>query len=100
MYITWQTIITAGAVVSALSLLIGIILKWHKRYLKQEEQGEQIASLKEQHKTDVHKLKEENCLICFALSACLDGLQQLGANHTVPIAKEKLDKYLNQQAHE
>ena len=48
----------------------------------------------------VHKLKEENCLVCFALSACLDGLQQLGANHTVPIAKEKLDKYLNQQAHE
>lgn len=100
MYIDWQTIITAGAVVSALGMLIGIVLKWHKRYLMQEEQGEEITSLKEHHEADVHRIKEENCLICFALSACLDGLQQLGANHTVPIAKDKLDKYLNQQAHE
>ena len=48
----------------------------------------------------IQRIKDENCLICFGLSACLDGLQQLGANHTVPVAKDKLDKYLNQQAHE
>lgn len=100
MYIDWQTIITAGAVVSALGLLLGIILKIHKWYLKQSNQDKQIAELKQHHEADVHRLKEENCLVCYALSACLDGLQQLGANHTVPIAKEKLDKYLNQQAHE
>lgn len=100
MYIDWQTIITAGAVVSALGLLFGIILKIHKWYLKQSNQDKQIAELKQHHEADVHRLKEENCLVCYALSACLDGLQQLGANHTVPIAKEKLDKYLNQQAHE
>jgi hypothetical protein len=56
--------------------------------LKQEEQDKEIK-----------QIKEEDTLICYALSACLDGLQQLGANHTVPLAKEKLDKYLNQQAH-
>lgn len=59
--------------------------KW---YLKQEKQDKDIAHI-----------KEEDTLIVFALSACLDGLQQLGANHTVPIAKDKLDKYINQQAH-
>lgn len=32
-------------------------------------------------------------------SACLDGLQRLGANHSVPLEKNKLDKYLDQQAH-
>lgn len=32
-------------------------------------------------------------------SACLDGLQRLGANNSVPLAKNKLDKHLNQQAH-
>lgn len=47
----------------------------------------------------IESLKDENCLICFALSACLDGLEQLGANHTVPKARDKLDKYINQQAH-
>lgn len=99
MYITWQTIITAGAVVSALLLLLGILFKVYKWYLKQNEQNNKINELKEQHENDIRSLREENCLMCYALSACLDGLQQLGANHTVPIAKEKLDKYLNQQAH-
>lgn len=100
MYITWQTIITAGAVVSALALLLGILFKGHKWFLKQENQEEEIAEMKKHHEDDVHRLKEENYLICYALSACLDGLMQQGCNHTVPQAKAKLDEYLNQQAHE
>lgn len=100
MYISWQTIITAGAVVSALGILLGVGLKAYKWFLKQDEQSAQIDTLSQQHEEDIRKLKEENCLICYALSAALDGLMQLGANHTVPLAKEKLDKYLNQQAHE
>ncbi len=100
MYIDLQTIITIGGAITAIVLILGILFKGHKWFLKQEEQSKEINTLKEHHEEDVKKIKEENCLVCFALSACLDGLQQLGANHTVPIAKEKLDKYLNQQAHE
>ncbi len=100
MYIGWQTIITAGAVVSALALMLGMLAKVYKWYLKQGEQDSKIDDLKNHHEEDIHRIKEELFIICFALSACLDGLQQLGANHNVPIAKEKVDKYLNQQAHE
>lgn len=100
MYITWQTIITAGAVVSAALLILGVFAKGHKWFLKQENQDDRIKKLTEHHEEDVQRIKEENCLICYALSACLDGLIQLGCNHTVPDAKQKLDKYLNQQAHE
>lgn len=99
-YIDWQTIITAGAVVTALGAFIGLFLKVHKWFLKQEGQDVKLDELKRHHDADVKRINDENCLICFALSACLDGLQQLGANHTVPVAKEKLDKYLNQQAHD
>ena len=81
-------IITGVSLVTALGVVFGLIFKAHKWYLKQEKQDEEIK-----------RIKEEDTLICFALSACLDGLQQLGANHTVPVAKDKLDKYLNQQAH-
>ncbi len=88
MYITWQTIITSGSVLAAATAIFAMIFKVHKWYLQQEAQTTEIA-----------RMKEENTLICYALSACLDGLQQLGANHTVPLAKDKLDKYLNQQAH-
>lgn len=88
MTITAQTIITAAAVIGALVTIFSIVFAVYRWYLKQEKQDKDIA-----------QIKKENTLICFALSACLDGLQQLGANHTVPVAKDKLDKYLNQQAH-
>ena len=85
---TATTIITVASVVTALGVILGFVFKWHKWFLKQEKQDEEIK-----------QIKEEDTLICYALSACLDGLMQLGANHTVPIAKEKLDKFLNIQAH-
>ena len=83
-----DTIITAAAIITALGVIFGVIFAVYRWYLKQEKQDKDIA-----------RINEEDTLIVFALSACLDGLQQLGANHTVPIAKDKLDKYINQQAH-
>lgn len=99
MYVNGQTIITVGSIVAALGGLLGIFCKVHKWYLRQEEQNEEIKALQKLHKADIKGVKEENALVCYALFACLDGLQQLGANHTVPVAKDKLDKYLNQKAH-
>ena len=81
-------VITAASLITALGIIIGLVCRIYKWYLKQERQNEEIK-----------KIKEEDTLVCFALSACLDGLIQLGANHTVPIAKEKLDKHLNKTAH-
>lgn len=83
-----DTIITIAAVIGALGVIFGVVFAVYRWYLKQEKQDKDIAHI-----------KEEDALIVFALSACLDGLQQLGANHTVPIAKDKLDKYINQRAH-
>lgn len=100
MYIGWDTIITAGAVISALALVIGILAKGYKWLLKQNKQSEDIAELKKHHDEDIKSLKEETRLICFGLSACLDGLIQQGCNHTVPDAKQMLDEYLNKLAHE
>ena len=53
MVITFQTIITAAAVISAVGVLLGLILKVHKWYLKQEKQDEEIR-----------RIKEENALLC------------------------------------
>ena len=82
------TLITAASVLSAITAIFALIFRGYRWYQKQEKQDKDIA-----------RIKEENTLIVFALSACLDGLSQLGANHSVPVAKEKLDKYINQQAH-
>lgn len=75
-------------IISALTIIVGVIFACYRWYLKQNKQDE-----------DIKAIKEENTLICFALRACLDGLEQLGANHTVPVAKEKLEKHLNILAH-
>lgn len=99
MYITANTIIIAGSVLGVIATVIGMILKVHKWYLRQEELIAEVKALREHHKEDIDRVNAENTLICYALSACLDGLGQLGANHSVTEAKNKLDKHLNQQAH-
>ena len=87
-----EIIIKIGAVVGAIVAIVTIISKIFKFIERQKQQDAEIDRLKK-------RVEKENTLICYGLSACLDGLQQLGANHTVPKAKDKLDKYLNQQAH-
>lgn len=75
-------------IISALTIIAGVIFACYRWYLRQNKQDD-----------DIKAIKEENTLICYALQACLDGLEQLGANHTVPKAKEKIEKHLNVSAH-
>ena len=91
-----QDIITAGAVVSAVLLLIGCAVKLFRWVNHQAEQDERMDRIEKAAASE----RKELTLIVYALSACLDGLGQLGANHTVPVAKDKLDKYINKQAHQ
>ncbi|MBQ3418168.1 MAG: branched-chain amino acid ABC transporter permease [Ruminococcus sp.] len=51
-------------------------------------------------KKEIKALKKENTLLCYCLAACLDGLNQLGANGTVSEASKKMSKYLNLAAHD
>lgn len=97
--ITANTIITAASVLAGVVAIGTALIKLYKRSQKPNENSREIAQLREQHEQDIKQIKYENTLICYGLSACLDGLQQLGCNHTVPDAKEKLEKHLNQQAH-
>lgn len=87
--ITAQSLITAAAAISAVLAIAGVVFAVYRWYLRQNKQNDEIK-----------RIKSENTLICYGLSAALDGLIQLGANHSVTMAKEKLDKHLNQQAHE
>ena len=82
-------ILKVAEILAALAAVGGAVFGVVKWVLRQNKQDE-----------DIRSMKEEQTLICFALKACLDGLEQLGANHTVPVAKDKLEKYLNQKAHD
>lgn len=88
MYITTGTIITFGSVIGALAVILGLAAKSYKWYLKQNTKDQEIE-----------QLKEEQCIICYGLLSCLDGLKQLGANGNVTVAHEKLEKHINRSAH-
>lgn len=77
-----------AALMGAIGVIFGVIFAVYRWYLRQKDQDK-----------DIRALKEEQALICYALRACLDGLEQLGANHTVPDARERLEKHLNLEAH-
>ena len=85
---TANTIILIGSLLTALILIGTTVGKIHTWFLKQEQQDVQIANL-----------KEEQRVLCKGISACLDGLEQLGCNHSVPIAKQELEEHLNSAAH-
>ena len=84
MYVTGDTIIRFATVLGALGTL-GALL--YRRFRWKEQQKAQQA-------------KKEQCVICYGLLATLDGLKQLGANGNVSDAYQRLEKHLNQSAHE
>lgn len=49
---------------------------------------------------DIENIKKEQKMTFKALNACLDGLEQLGCNHTVTQTKKELEDWLIAQAHD
>lgn len=88
MYIDVDTVIRAAAVLSALSVICGVIL-WCFRFVeRQKKQDKEIAAV-----------CEEQTIMCFGILACLKGLKEQGCNGPVTEALGKLEKHLNKQAH-
>ena len=89
MTITSETIILTASLVTAMITIGGIALAIVKWVFRQQEQDK-----------DIKNIKEEQCLLTYGVLACLDGLEQLGANSTVSETKHKIDNHLNQKAHD
>lgn len=89
MYISSNTIVSAATLMGAVIAIFSMIFTIYRWYLRQNKQD-----------VDIKHMKEEMTLLCYCMSATLDGLLQQGCNHTVPEAKDKLDKYLNKKAHD
>ncbi len=89
MYITVDHIITFGSLLAAIAAIFGIIFAIYRWYLKQNKQDDEIA-----------KLKEEQTLLTYGILACLKGLSEKGCNGPVTEAINKIEKHINQRAHE
>lgn len=100
MAITVSSIITFASLLGALASIFAVLYKILKWFEKQQKQDDKIKELEEKHKEDVKEIRAEQRVICSGVLACLDGLEQLGCNHSVPKAKEQLEEHLNKIAHQ
>ncbi len=81
-------LVATVAAIAAILTLMGYIHRLMKWF---EHDREQDAAMK--------AVKDEQRILCVALAACLDGLEQLGANHSVTRAKKELIDHIQKQAH-
>ena len=100
MLITWETIITAGKVIGALTA-IGALLFSIVRFIdRQKVLEKELVELRDIHCSDMSNLNEEQRLLMYGVLACLKGLQEQGCNGPVTEAIDTLEKYINKKAHE
>ncbi len=89
MYIDANTIITISAVLAALGGIGGVVVWCIKFVDRQKKQDKELAAI-----------RKEQTRICYGVLACLKGLKEKGCNGPVTAALDKLEKHLNQAAHE
>ena len=97
--VTWQSVITAAAVVGAVIALVTYFSKVVQWVDKQNKQDEAIKGLSKHHEEDIASIKEEQALLIDGILACLKGLQEKGCNGPVTLAINQYEKYLNEKAH-
>ena len=109
--LTPQTVVTAGAVVTAALLLFRRVAGGVRWFDRQERHSADLETLKIKHEADMAALKRvlaedmqginrEQQLLTYGVLACLKGLQEKGCNGPVTEAIQKIEKYLNAKAHE
>lgn len=103
LHITTQNIITAAALVAAIIALAGYVFRardWVKRQDKQDQSNESaVKDLKEHHDSDIKVINTELQLLTYGILSCLKGLQEKGCNGPVTEAISKIEKHLNEKAH-
>ena len=82
-------IIEAAGVITAVSIIGAALFSLFMFYIDSKRQKEEIKNI-----------KKEQTVICYALTACLNGLHQLGANGEVTEVLTMMNKHINKAAHD
>lgn len=83
-----EIILSAGAVLSALAVIGGIVAGVYKAFVMNRKQTEVI-----------HCIQHEQRILCKAMRGALEGLIENGCNGPCKKALADLDEYLTEQAH-
>ena len=106
-----ETLIKTAATLGAVAAIWAVAYKIIKWFQRQEKQTSDIEALRNLHENDTKELqekenadmqlvKDELCILSYAMLAALDGLKQQGCNGEVTKAHNMLEKHLNKRAHD
>ena len=84
-----DTLVKLAAILTSLGVIGGVLLCCFKFVQRNKKQDEELKAI-----------RKEQTLICYGLLACLKGLKEQGCNGPVTEAMNKMEKYLNQAAHD
>lgn len=93
-------IVAICGAVTGIAAIVALVWKLFAWVNHQKEQDATIAALQKQVITQQHSCAKEQTLIVYGLLACLKGLQEQGCNGPVSAAICKLEKHINQRAHD
>lgn len=121
MVIDAQTIITAGAVLTALTGIFALgwkLFKWVDHQKEQDQEvarvetkfdkeiarvekklDKEISDVRTMHNNDQCGIQEEQTLVVYGLLACLKGLAEQGCDGPVSEAIDRIEKHINKKAH-
>ncbi len=93
-------IVQLASIIVAIGTVVGAIIGGYKIF-------ENIKRSDEKHEQEIRKInskiktmQKEQALMCYCINAILDGLKQQGCNGEVTKALKKMNKHLNNSAHE
>lgn len=86
--LTWQSIVTAAAIVGAFVAIVNYLKKVFGWFDNQKDQDKEIQSI-----------KEEQELLTQGMLACLKGLVELGCDGSVKTQITAIETHLNRKAH-
>lgn len=95
-----QTLITAGALVGAVSGLVALFVKLVRWVDRQKAQDLELQAIKAEIKSDYDTTQEELTLLTYGILSCLKGLREQGCNGPVTDAINRMEKHLNKKAHD
>lgn len=98
--ITPQNIILCFSLIGAAVGIIAYFAKAVRWMDKQKKQDEEIKALRDLHNSDQRYINAELTLLTYGVLACLKGLREQGCNGPVTEAVNKIEKHLNEKAHE
>lgn len=86
--LSWQTLLTAVAVIGAFVALITYLRKLLGWFERQEKQDKEIGAI-----------KDEQAILTKGILACLKGLQELKCDGPVTDAIAEIEDHINKKAH-